>query len=323
LTLAHLCAIYERTDDIPEKPKTIYKKIVNLLLEEWDLQRTIKRQSKYARFEVDRKYEFLCNLAYVLTVTRRQTVFSSADIVYLYGQICDQFGLDRNEAKEVAAELETHNGLLLQTGYEQFEFAHKSLQEFLTAEYLVKLPTIPDWGMLGRLPYETAIAVAISSNPGAYLSELVFRRFRTRMSENFIRAFLSRLIIEKPDLGSEAPLQLALLVLLSEYLDLSFVAEGRPWTYQGDRMLLEWERMVKNSYSTTLTDILNCYSTEQIYDTRNPNLIHRLTLHRKSIPGPLQSILSYFPRTLFVRTSLLNFRGSPKQGKTQRANVKV
>ena len=33
LTLAHLCAIYERIGKIPEKPKTIYKKIVYLLLE--------------------------------------------------------------------------------------------------------------------------------------------------------------------------------------------------------------------------------------------------------------------------------------------------
>jgi len=248
-------------------------------------------------------------------------VFSSADIVYLYGQICDQFGLDRNEAKEVAAEVETHNGLLLQTGYEQFEFAHKSLQEFLTAEYLVKLPSIPDWGMLGRLPYETAIAVAISSNPGAYLAELVFRKFRSRMSEDFIRAFLSRLIIEKPDLGSEASVQLSLLVLLSEYLDLSFVAEGRPWTYQGDRMLLDWEQVVKNSYTATLSEILKCYSTDQIYDTRNPNLIHRLTFQRKLVPTSLHSLIAFFPNTLFVRTSLLNFKGGSKRRNTQQSRV--
>ena len=40
LTLAHLCALYERYQKIPDKPKSIYKKIVNLLLEEWDSQRT-------------------------------------------------------------------------------------------------------------------------------------------------------------------------------------------------------------------------------------------------------------------------------------------
>ena len=44
LTIAHLCAIYERVGRIPDKPKTVYKKIINLLLEEWDEQRSIKRQ---------------------------------------------------------------------------------------------------------------------------------------------------------------------------------------------------------------------------------------------------------------------------------------
>jgi predicted NACHT family NTPase len=62
LTLAHLCAIYERLQKIPDKPKTVYKKIVKLLLEEWDQQRAVRRESAYARFDVDRKEEFLGNL---------------------------------------------------------------------------------------------------------------------------------------------------------------------------------------------------------------------------------------------------------------------
>ncbi|MBK8627855.1 MAG: hypothetical protein IPN86_20500 [Saprospiraceae bacterium] len=45
LTLAHLCAIYEREGTIPRKPKTVYRKIVNLLLEEWNLQNSVIRTS--------------------------------------------------------------------------------------------------------------------------------------------------------------------------------------------------------------------------------------------------------------------------------------
>jgi predicted NACHT family NTPase len=39
LLLAHLCAIYERIGAIPEQPKVVYRKIVALLLEEWDQER--------------------------------------------------------------------------------------------------------------------------------------------------------------------------------------------------------------------------------------------------------------------------------------------
>ena len=50
LTLAHLCAIFERVHRIPEKPKSVYKKIVSLLLEDWDQQRSVQRVSSYLNY---------------------------------------------------------------------------------------------------------------------------------------------------------------------------------------------------------------------------------------------------------------------------------
>jgi len=50
LTLAHLCALYEQSGRIPERPRTIYRKIVRLLLEEWDEQRSVHRVSSYSNF---------------------------------------------------------------------------------------------------------------------------------------------------------------------------------------------------------------------------------------------------------------------------------
>lgn len=95
LTLAHLCAIFERIGKIPEKPKTVYRKIVNLLLEEWDQQRSVKRESSYAGFEVDRKFEFLSHLAYVLTTSVKGSVFDRRELIDAYARIHDNFGLPR------------------------------------------------------------------------------------------------------------------------------------------------------------------------------------------------------------------------------------
>jgi len=310
LTLAHLCAIYDRIGDIPEKPKTIYKKIVALLLEEWDQQRSIKRRSKYAHFEPDRKYDFLCHIAYALTVGLRTTVFSSDDLLRVYKRIHDEFGLEEREARRVIAEIETHNGLFLQSGYEQYEFAHKSLQEFLTAEFIVKLPSIPQWHTLSRLPNEAAIAVALSLSPGTYFAELVFRTLnRQPLTDDFLRAFLTRLLIEKPDLRSEASVQLALLSLLSQYLDMNFVKGGQPWSFQADALLNGWESFIKKYHSKSLVEILQRYESERIYDTRQSDLIHRLTFDANSVPNHLQRLTSFFPRTLLVRTSLIHYKG--------------
>ena len=162
LTIAHLCAIFERVGKIPEKPKTVYKKIVNLLLEDWDEQRNIKRVSKYSDFEIDRKFEFLSSIAYFLTVNNKKAIFSLTTLENLYFKICADFDLDRKDSKNVLAELETHTGLFIQAGYELYEFAHKSLQEYLTAEYIVKLPSIPKSpNIINSIPNELAITISI------------------------------------------------------------------------------------------------------------------------------------------------------------------
>src|SRR3569832_138896 len=136
LSLAHLCAIYERMGKIPDEPKSVYRKVVNLLIEEWDAQRSVRRTTQYSRFTVDRKFDFLCVLAYELT-TDGALRFDATQLELTYRRICVRSGLPAGEAKLVARELESHTGLLIETGYQQYEFAHKSIQEYLTAESLV------------------------------------------------------------------------------------------------------------------------------------------------------------------------------------------
>ena len=213
LTLAHLCAIYERIGDIPEKPKTVYRKIVNLLLEEWDQQRSVKRSSKYAQFEVDRKFDFLCSLAYVLTTKFQKAVFSEKELKQAYSQIYLDYDLRGDQAQHVVNELETHTGLVVESAYERFEFAHKSLQEYLSAEHIVRLPFIPDGKrIVASLPNEFAIATTISSNPSSYFNELVMNQFSNlRLPEEFLTAYVSRLLLEKPDFNQNINVAISLL----------------------------------------------------------------------------------------------------------------
>ncbi len=124
LTLAHLCAIFERVRKIPEKPKSVYKKIVSLLLEEWDQQRSVQRISAYSDFEVDRKADFLSDLAHNLTILNKTSTFTRVDLLESYRQISVNYGLRDSEAQAVVNELETHTGLVVQSGADLFEFSH-------------------------------------------------------------------------------------------------------------------------------------------------------------------------------------------------------
>lgn len=297
LTIAHLCAIYERVGKIPEKPKTVYKKIVNLLLEEWDEQRQIKRSSRYANFEIDRKFEFLCNIAYNLTISLQTSLFAKRQIESIYNKIYIDYDLIKDEAKQVVAELESHTGLLVQAGYESYEFAHKSLQEYLTAEYIVKLPTLLDVKILNKIPNEIAIAVVISSNPSAYFVELLKKINDENVSYKFIVIFLNRLLLEKPDFNQNHEVMIAALKLYSYYLKSNIQDKQQLKLFMSDNLVKQFEvlisKVIKNNNMQVAMD---CYRCINEISSDNGEII--IQLERK------EAFLE-LPKTLYCRKSFI------------------
>lgn len=318
LTIAHLCAIYERVGRIPDKPKTVYKKIISLLLEEWDEQRSIRRNSAYSNFEVDRKSEFLANLAYVLTLSATGVRYSKRDLISAYEKIHGNFDLPLKEAAKVANELESHTGLFVQSGYDFFEFSHKSLQEYLAADFIVKLPSIPEEPrQLARLANELAIATAISSQPSLYFSHLIFERLATmRPSFGFIRTFVSRLLLESPDFERNSAAGASLLALYSQYLQLAQDATNQLSLFVLDQLKGEFSTLgalIKDRVSAD--DLLQLYMIagrsagftghptldgEEILVLGRKGGSHAAGTHRKA-----QLSLRRLPDEIWIRSSLL------------------
>lgn len=259
LTIAHLCAIYERIGKIPDKPKTVYKKVINLLLEEWDEQKNIKRQSSYSKFEIDRKFEFLSSLAYSLTTSNQNVSFSRQQLEKAFNKIHQDFDLEKREAQKVVNELESHSGLFIQGGYDLYEFAHKSLQEYLTAEYIVKLPSIPDSrAILIRLPYELAIAVTISSSPSNYFIELITQRFiPAKFNFKFYEAFINRLLLEKPDFNFVDEVGLSALILYSLYMSSYIEEQHQLRLFYPDSLLQQFEELIHLIFKRNTKEFVN------------------------------------------------------------------
>jgi len=301
LTIAHLCAIYERVGRIPEKPKTVYKKIINLLLDDWDEQRNILRQSKYASFETDRKFDFLAALAFYLTTNSRKTIFDKQALLNIYQKIHSDFDLDLREASNVVQEIESHTGLFLECGFEMYEFAHKSLQEYLSAEYIVKLPIIPnDKRIVEMLPNELAISVSISSNPSIYFTEMVFNRFtHVKLTLEYMQTFINRLILEKPDFNNDENVGIAALLLYSLYLN-TYIEEdtkSQLSLFTIDDLTEAFEIFIDNIFKRNSKQaILETYKIEDSYESTNGTKI--LTLSLKLGAGS-------YPHTLLCRESFL------------------
>ena len=198
----------------------VYSKVVSLLLEGWNRQRGVKRKTNFGEFEASEKLAFLSSLSYVLMVEFETTVFEKSQYLEAYENIREDFGLPKLKGELVEEEIETHTGLFVRSGSEQYEFAHKSLQEYLTAEYIVRLPSIPEIQKIGSLlPNEMAIAVSISSKPSRYFCELIFNELRwLEMSIDFYDAFISRLILERPELRKTTNVIIAIMYLFTIYI---------------------------------------------------------------------------------------------------------
>lgn len=208
LALAHLCAIYERYRRLPPKPKSVYKKIVNLYIEEWDAQRRIDRTKKgafvsdYNNLSNDRKFEFLTKFAYLLTTEfGTSTIFDERQILKCYEVLHEEFDLPLKQAKLIVQEIEGHSGLILQSSNETFEFSHKSIHEYLTAEYISRMGSFPRRkNLLVKIPNELAIATALSSEPNQFMFRLFVKYIKGSIrNTSFANAYFSRLNLEKPD----------------------------------------------------------------------------------------------------------------------------
>jgi len=219
LFLTQLLFLFGRFGYLPEQPATVYKNITQILLKDWDYERNIRRESRYASFTPDRKFDFLCSLAYTLTYLLKTSSFTTAELIGGYRAIHQAFNLPLGEAKVVAQEIETHTGIILETGIDRYEFSHLSLQEYLCAEYIVREPFSDKLlEYLREYPAPIAVAVALSADPGNWFAALLLRQKNfAAFTEESLAVLLGRLALERPFFAPQLNVGLAVLRVLLAY----------------------------------------------------------------------------------------------------------
>ena len=217
LLLSHLLFLYSKSGHLPEQPSLVYKKLIKLLLEDWDQQRGIKRKTKYSLFDADKKLEFLSALSFQLTYINKISTFSSDTLITSYYKICNKFRLPIDEAEEVITEIESHNGIVVKVGT-NYEFSHLSLQEYLAGNYIVRSPhTTPLLQeYINVYPAPISVAIAMSSEPSKlfaclFLNENLIKKF----TPNSINSFVDRLLLEAPLFDIDPELGCAIMNLFN------------------------------------------------------------------------------------------------------------
>jgi len=223
LFLSYLVLMYKMGINLEKRPTEIIKEIIKLQIKDWDAERKIERSSKYHGFRSDEKIEFLSGFAHFLTFRNNEIdfrknsiTFERRDLIFGYKAISEKFNLPHEEAEEVAAEIEAHNGLLVRVGFQTYQFSHLVIQEYLCAREVVRepIPVVVE-RYIKNSPHILAVAVALANNPDYWFARLVFQRV-SDLDQSNIKALVGRVADEYPTFSGQPYLGAAVFKLLFE-----------------------------------------------------------------------------------------------------------
>lgn len=307
LHLANLCLIYEAIKKLPETRLTVYEQIVDLRLYAWDQRRGIDRVSKYGRqFQPKEKRRFLSALAFQMGVDRTGHRFNRKQLRSAYERVAARLkNLPPDEADEVATELESHTGIIVQSGYGQFEFYHLSIYEYLCAEYISRMQ-INDLTVstLSGFPESCAMAMELASQSDQFLLHLVTRMSLRTDQANVVQVadfwvrFLTRASSERVIVELSRYSGLALLSLMCS----EWISTGVP---EKDRKLHQLSPVVDKAWAWCqelgADDFLR--QAFELFQTANQGR-HCIVLQPKQ-RWPAE--IRYRPKCLNIRTKLYDW----------------
>jgi hypothetical protein len=136
LLLTFLCLVYDRKQSLPANRSSLYRKALEILLEEWAGQKRIARDPIYKGLNPDLETLMLARIAGPAFAENR-FFFRREDLVlvirdYLRQELQAPPELD---ATKVLTAIEVQQGLLVQRAHDIYSFSHLTLQEYLTALY--------------------------------------------------------------------------------------------------------------------------------------------------------------------------------------------
>ncbi|NEQ97251.1 MAG: NACHT domain-containing protein [Cyanothece sp. SIO2G6] len=137
LLLTFLCLVYDRTQNLPDNQSSLYRKALNILLEEWSASKRIVREAIYQGLHSELETLLLAEIAYQ-TFEQNQLFFSEATIrEQIQTFLSDTLDAPKSlNTKAILNAIEVQQGILVKRSEAIYSFSHLTLQEFLTAQYI-------------------------------------------------------------------------------------------------------------------------------------------------------------------------------------------
>ncbi|HEY9640104.1 MAG TPA: NACHT domain-containing protein [Coleofasciculaceae cyanobacterium] len=137
LLLTFLCLVYDRTQGFPSKRAALYRKALDILLEEWAAEKRITPGEVYQGLNTDLEKVLLSEIAYQGFVND-QLFFRQEDLVeQIKTFLADTVDKPKYlNGKAVLDAIVIQQGILVERAEDIFSFSHLTLQEYLVAQYI-------------------------------------------------------------------------------------------------------------------------------------------------------------------------------------------
>lgn len=145
LLLTFLCLVYDRSQNLPDNRSTLYRKALDILLEEWAAEKRIRREAIYQGLHTDLEKVLLAEIAYQ-GFDADQLFFSQQGILkHISSFLADTLDAPKHlDSKAVLNAIEVQQGILVERVEDVYSFSHLTLQEYLTAQYISDQQQIED-----------------------------------------------------------------------------------------------------------------------------------------------------------------------------------
>lgn len=142
MLLTLLCLAFDETMEIPANQTELFREAFDALLKKWDSSRGIKRQDEtYQKLTPRRKEMLLARLA--AENFEKGTYFIQDRVLvkqidHYLRQLPDQGSQEELDGSAVLKAIAAHHGLLIERAHNIYSFSHLTIQEYLTARYIVE-----------------------------------------------------------------------------------------------------------------------------------------------------------------------------------------
>jgi NACHT domain len=138
LLLTLLCILFEESSDFPSSRSEIYEEGLDILLKQWDAERSIEREAGDGLSQQQEK-ELLCAIA-LNTFENKRYFFKETELEFYisnYAKNLSSLAIQKVNAKKIIKSIEARHGLLVEQAKKVYSFSHLAFQEYLTARKFV------------------------------------------------------------------------------------------------------------------------------------------------------------------------------------------